>query len=94
MLFRVPGGHKARMALWRGPRAQIMMVSRICSFESCARLNETPAQFQLRVRKVEACMNSHNFASKSSGRGLAGLAKDLKMRCMEVLDRKGERIPH
>ena len=60
----------------------------------CARLNETPAQFQLRVRKVEAFMNSPDFAAKSSGRGLAGLAKDLKMRCMEVLDRKGERIPH
>ena len=60
----------------------------------CARLNETPAQFQLRMRKVQAFMNSQDFAAKSCGRGLAGLAKDLKMRCKEVLDRSGERIPH
>ena len=60
----------------------------------CARLHETPAQFQLRVRKVQAFMNSPNFAATDGGRGLAGLAKDLKMRCKEVLDRSGERIPH
>ena len=47
-----------------------------------------------RVRKVEEFMNSESFAAKDGGRGLAGLAKDLKLRCMEVLERKGERIPH
>ena len=52
------------------------------------------AQFIARMRKVEAFMNSAAFAAKDGGRGLAGLAKDLKVRCMEVLERKGERIPH
>ena len=61
---------------------------------SCARLRETIAQFQLRVRKVEALMNSYGVAAKNGGRGLAGLAKDLETRCMELLDRNGERIPH
>ena len=80
------------MARSLGPRAQIMKI--LDNEFPCARLNETPAQFMARVRKVEEFMNSESFAAKDGGRGLAGLAKDLKLRCMEVLERKGERIPH
>ena len=37
-------------------------------------------------------MNSAEF-SGPDGRGLLGLAKDLRSRCQEVVRRKGERIP-
>ena len=60
---------------------------------TCARLDETPAQFIVRMKKVEQFMNSPAFAA-SGGRGLTGLAKDLLRRCQDVVDRKGERIPH
>ena len=60
---------------------------------TCTRLDETPAQFILRMKKVEAFMNSQEFASEG-GRGLEGLAKDFRSRCQEVIDAKDERIPH
>ena len=60
---------------------------------ACARLDETSAQFMARMKRVEAFMNSPDFAAKRNGRGLAGLAKELRWRCQEVIRRKGERIP-
>ena len=45
-----------------------------------------------RVERVEHFMNSDEFA-KDGGRGLLGLAKDLRWRCEELIRRGGERIP-
>ena len=59
---------------------------------ACKRLYETPAQFQQRMKKVEAYMNSPAFAAKG-GRGLSGLSEELRARCMDVIARKGERVP-
>ena len=60
---------------------------------ACSRLHETRAQFALRVKKVEKYMNSPKFKAKGTGRGLMGLAQDLRARCQQVLDLDGERIP-
>ena len=60
---------------------------------ACRRLHETRAQFVVRVKKVEKYMNSMKFKSKGNGRGLMGLAQDLRARCEEVVYREGERIP-
>ena len=61
---------------------------------ACRRLCETLGQFKVRVRKVEQFMNSAQFAAKAGrGKGLMGLAKDLRARCAEVKRRQGERIP-
>ena len=60
---------------------------------ACRRLHETRAQFAVRVKKVEKYMNSTQFKAKGSGRGLMGLAQDLRLRCQEVVNREGERIP-
>ena len=60
---------------------------------ACPRLHETLAQFAVRVKKVEKYMNSPQFKAKDGGRGLLGLAQDLRKRCQEVVDRSGERIP-
>ena len=59
---------------------------------ACQRLYETPAQFRQRFQKVEDYMNSPAFAAEG-GRGLSGLAKDLRSRCARVIKLKGERIP-
>jgi hypothetical protein len=59
---------------------------------AATRIFETPAQFRERMQKVEDYMNSGEF-SRKDGRGLLGLAKDLRSRCEEVVRRKGERIP-
>jgi hypothetical protein len=59
---------------------------------AATRLYETPSQFLVRMQKVEDYMNSAEF-SGPDGRGLLGLAKDLRSRCQEVVRRKGERIP-
>ena len=53
---------------------------------------ETPAQFRVRMQKVEDHLNSDEFA-REDGRGLLGLAKDLRSRCEEVVRRGGERLP-
>ena len=50
------------------------------------------AQFRVRMKNVEDYMNSAEF-SRKDGRGLLGLAKDLRSRCEEVVKRQGERIP-
>jgi hypothetical protein len=46
----------------------------------------------VRMKNVEDYMNSAEF-SRKDGRGLLGLAKDLRSRCEEVVKRQGERIP-
>ena len=56
------------------------------------KLFETPAQFRERMQKVENHLNSAAFASPS-GMGLAGLAKELRPRCEELIKRKGQRLP-
>ena len=60
---------------------------------ACRRLHETRKQFVLRVKKVEKYMNSPKFKAKGVGRGLMGLAQDLRNRCQWVVDLHGERIP-
>ena len=56
------------------------------------KLHETPAHFRKRVQKVEDFMNSPRFTALG-GNGLLGLAKELRQRCQEGIDRKGERLP-
>ena len=60
---------------------------------TCKTLCETPAQFAVRVKKVEDYMNSPAFAASPGGAGLLGLAKELRPRCEELVRRQGERIP-
>jgi len=55
-------------------------------------LGETPAQFQRRMKLVEDHLNSDSFAAVGGSRGLAGLARDLRDRCEEVIKRKGQRL--
>ena len=52
---------------------------------------ETLAQFRTRMAKVEAYLNSPDFASREGG-GLMALSKDLRDRCRAVVERKGERL--
>ena len=56
------------------------------------KLYETPAHFKQRMQLVEDHLNSDEFAAKG-GRGLLGLAKDLRPRCKELLLRGGSRLP-
>ena len=56
------------------------------------KLHETPAHFIQRMQQVEDHMNSAAFAACGGG-GLQGLAKELRIRCEEVIRRKGERLP-
>ena len=58
---------------------------------TCSRLDETPAQFAARMEAVQAFMNSPGVAREGGGRGLAGLARELRSRCELVISRKGER---
>ena len=60
---------------------------------ACRRLHETRAPFAARAKKVEKYMNSAKFKAKEGGRGLMGLAQDLRARCQQVVDKEGERIP-
>ena len=46
------------------------------------------------MNKVQDYMNSEEFAREPDGRGLPGLAKDLRARCEQLLDKKGERLPY
>ena len=55
-------------------------------------MNETFAQFKKRVAQVENHLNSPKFKAPD-GRGLAGLARDLRTRCAKVIKLKGKRIP-
>ncbi len=58
----------------------------------CSRVGETFSQFKRRMKNVEEHMNSDAFARDPGGRGLLGLAKDLRTRCEEVRNRNGERL--
>jgi hypothetical protein len=53
---------------------------------------ETHRQFCARMGKVEAYINSDDFAVREGG-GLAALSTSLRDRCAECIRRKGERIP-
>ena len=57
-----------------------------------ATLNEPVARFKNHMELLAAPMNSPAF-SAAGGRGLCGLARDLRWRCEEVAKRKGERLP-
>ena len=50
------------------------------------------AHFTARMKKVETHLNSPDFCMPG-GRGLDGLARDMRARCAEVVKRKGQRIP-
>ena len=56
------------------------------------RIGETFVQFKRRMKLVEEYMNSDAFAREPDGRGLLGLAKDLRPRCEEMRKRGGERL--
>ena len=58
----------------------------------CRPIHETPNQFKARLQKVEDQLNSDDF-SAPDGRGLEGLAKELRPRCEELVKRGGERLP-
>ena len=49
--------------------------------------------FAERLQKVEDYMNSPSFAACGGGEGLLGLAKELRSRCEQVIELKGQRIP-
>ena len=53
---------------------------------------ETPTQFWVRMKKVEAHLNFDAFAA-SGGMGLGGLAGELRQRCEELIKRKRRRLP-
>ena len=59
---------------------------------TCSRLDEAPSHFRTRMESVQNFMNSPHFARAGGGRGLAGLARQLRSRCEDVIARKGERI--
>ena len=52
---------------------------------------ETPAQFANRMAKVQAFLNSDDFAAPSGG-GLASLARSLRCRCSRMLELEGGRL--
>ena len=58
----------------------------------CLRVGETFPQFRQRMKKVQDYVNSEEFAREPDGRGLAGLAKDLRARCEQLLGGKRERL--
>ena len=58
----------------------------------CASLNETAPRFQDRMNRVAAHLNSPNFRAHC-GRGMCGLAKDLRRRCAGVVRQKGSGCP-
>ena len=53
---------------------------------------ESYTQFRTRMDKVEAYLNSDDFAARENG-GLHALAKDLRSRCRAVIARQGARLP-
>ena len=56
-----------------------------------AQPGETYTQFRRRMDKVEAHLNSENFAARENG-GLHALGKDLRDRCRAMIARQGERL--
>ena len=75
------------------PAPRLFPVGSVPPPHCTVRLDESPVQFMDRMKCVEDFMNSPNFAKAGGGRGLAGLARELRGRCEEVIARKGERIP-
>lgn len=59
----------------------------------CTRLGESRNQFAQRMGRVVDFMNSEAFSENCGGKGLAGLAKDLRSRCECLIARRGERLP-
>ncbi len=57
-----------------------------------SQLHESPTQFMKRMGMVCDHMNSDDFARRSGGGGLAGLAKETMWRCEEIIRLKGERL--
>jgi len=57
----------------------------------CGRPGETPAQFARRMAKVQAFLNSDEFAAPSGG-GLASLARSFRTRCNQLLEQGGGRL--
>ena len=71
----------------------IAHIRRLLDTELAAtRIWETPAQFTQRMKRVEDHLNSSAFAAPD-GTGLACLAKELRSRCQQVIERRGQRIP-
>ena len=52
---------------------------------------ETSAQFANRMAKVQAFLNSDDFAAPSGG-GLESLARSLRGRCSRMLELEGGRL--
>ena len=59
----------------------------------CMRIDETVAQFQRRMRKVQDYMNSNEFAAET-GTGLMALGKHMYARCEELTGNGGARLPY
>ena len=77
----------------RSARAVLANVRRLLGTTfATANLDETPAMFRQRMKRVQEYMNSPSYAAPG-GRGLEGLARDMRSRCQMVVERKGERIP-
>ena len=71
----------------------IAHVRRLLDGDFCHhKLYETPAHFRHRMQLVENHLNSNAF-NAAGGRGLLGLARDLRPRCMELIRRGGARLP-
>lgn len=58
----------------------------------CRHLCETPGQFKIRMQKIENFMNSPSFKAEG-GKGLLGLAKEMRWRAEYLVQHGGERIP-
>jgi len=58
----------------------------------CLRIGETLGEFKRRMKNVQDYMNSDAFAREPDGRGLLGLAKDLRSRCQSLCEGNGERL--
>ena len=56
------------------------------------KLHKSTEHFKARMQQVEDHMNSDAFAAPD-GRGLLGLAKELRSRCEDMIRRGGQRIP-
>ncbi len=57
------------------------------------KLRQSPAHFAQRMQQAADHMNSPEFAALGGGKGLMGLAKELRSRCVEVVKRQGQRLP-
>ena len=58
---------------------------------ACTKVCETELQFRARMANVVGYVNGHDFAAKD-GRGLLGICKALRPRCVELLYCSGGRL--